>query len=179
MEATCRGGDAGAPGRWDQGGVGGAWSGGAVLPAFVFSYWVPVSWVARDACELVYASVGCEAGGDGTDGMKRSRSGTMWRRSRARRFSWTGRGGGYRAGRRRSGCGRSWRNEGNGPRRSHAGGGPICCCRSRHPGALAGHLCRASANEGMHPVSSPYAHHPSLALSGLSRANYANTLIDG
>ena len=63
------GGNAGAPGRWDQGGVGGAWTGGAVLPAFVFSYWVPISWVARDARELVYASGGCEAGGDGTDGI--------------------------------------------------------------------------------------------------------------
>ena len=38
----------------------------------------------------------------------------MWRRSRARRFCWTGRGGGYRGGKRRSGCERSWRNEGNG-----------------------------------------------------------------
>src|SRR5262245_24490598 len=42
---------------------------GAVLPAFVFSFWVPVSWVARDARELVYASIGCEAGGDGKDGI--------------------------------------------------------------------------------------------------------------
>jgi Extensin-like protein C-terminus len=38
----------------------------------------------------------------------------MWRRSRARRFFWTGRDGGYRGGKRRSGCERSWRNEGNG-----------------------------------------------------------------
>jgi hypothetical protein len=64
-----RQGDAAAPGRWDQKGVGGAWTGGAVLPAFVFSYWVPVSWVARDARELVYASGGCETGGDGPDGI--------------------------------------------------------------------------------------------------------------
>jgi hypothetical protein len=49
---------------------GGAWTGGAVLSAFVFSYWVPVSWVAWDARELVYARGGCEAGGGGTDGIR-------------------------------------------------------------------------------------------------------------
>ena len=49
-------------------GVGGAWPGGAVLPALVFSYWVPVSWVAWEARELAYASGGCETGGDGTEG---------------------------------------------------------------------------------------------------------------
>ena len=30
---------------------------------------MPVSWVARDARELVYAPMGCEAGGDGTVGI--------------------------------------------------------------------------------------------------------------
>ena len=48
---------------------GGEWTDRAVLPAFVFPYWVPVSWVAWDARELVYARGGCEAGGDGTDGI--------------------------------------------------------------------------------------------------------------
>jgi hypothetical protein len=64
-----RGGGSGAPGRWGQEEAGGAWTGGSVLSAFVFSYWVPVSWVAREARELVYASMGCETGGDGTDGI--------------------------------------------------------------------------------------------------------------
>ena len=64
-----------------------------------------------DYRQLVYASGRYAAGGGGTDRNQRSRSGTMWRRSRVWRFCWNGRDGGYRGGKRRSGCGRSWRND--------------------------------------------------------------------
>ena len=62
-------------GRWNKEEAGGARTVGTALSPLVFSYRLPISWLARTARKLVHAPSGRDAGGEGEEGSSRGDQG--------------------------------------------------------------------------------------------------------